>query len=260
RQRAMARRALAAGRGLQEAAIALSAAFARAEDLVYIETPWLDLETAGSSDDERNPVQALVDRLQAQPALHVVLCVPIQPFTGAPADLVRVRAHGLHTAIAALRAAGGERFAVFCPSAGIGRTPRLASSVVLVDDAWGLIGSGDLSRRGLSFDRSLAVALFDEQASAGRSETLRRVRRILIGARLGLEARLVPDEGPALVRALTDLQLRGSNRVSDAKLPEEKIPVTAGDRSFWTRDGSQPPNPVDLAARLQALFAASHLT
>lgn len=259
RQRAMARRALAAGRGLQEAAVALSAAFTRAEDFVYIETPAIDLETAGASDDERNPIQALVDRLAAQPALHVVLCVPIQPFSGAPADLVRVRANGLRSAAAALRTAGSDRFALFCPSAGVGRTPRLASSVVLVDDAWGLIGTGDLSRRGLSFDRSLALALFDEVASAGRAETLRRLRRILIGARLGLAPRLVPDEGAALVRALTDLQGRGSSRVSDAKLPEEKTPVTAGDRSFWNRDGSQGIDPVDLAARLQALFTANQL-
>ncbi len=82
--RALSRRILAAGWGLREVATSLAAAFARAEDLVYLETPALDTLTIGATDDTIAPVQALVDRLTARPALHVVMCLPRRSPPGWP--------------------------------------------------------------------------------------------------------------------------------------------------------------------------------
>ena len=159
--RALSRRALAAARGLQEGAVALAAAFARAEDLVYLETPTIDLLTIGDgSDDILKPMQALADRLTAQRALHAVICVPVDGFVGAPKDFTRVRADALKTTLAALDAAAPGRVAAFCPNAGAGRSLRLATTAVIVDDVFGMVGSTALSRRGLSFDSRPGGRLF----------------------------------------------------------------------------------------------------
>ena len=258
-QRAMARRALAAARGLQESAVALSAAFSRAEDLVYIETPALDLLPIGSADDRLQPLQALADRLAAQKALCAVVCVPVQAFLGAPNDFTRVRADTLKAALAALGAAAPGRFASFCPNAGAGRSLQLATTSVIVDDVFALIGTTHLSRRGLSFDSSLAVALFDEQSSRGRGQSLTRLRRALLAARLGLATTLVPDDGLQLVKAVSHLASRGSARLTTASLPAADPPVTDSDRNLWDRDGTVAPNPADLTAWLAQLASGNVL-
>ena len=258
-QRALARRALAAGFGLQESAVALAAAFARAEDFVYLETPALDVTDIGSGEDILRPLQALVDRLTAQPALHLVACVPVQAFAGAPADYARIRADGLKSALAGFAAAAPGRFASFCPSAGAGRSLRLATTAVIVDDVFALLGSTHLSRRGLSFDSSLSVAVFDEQCERGRGQALANLRRQLVGARLGLPATLVPDEGAALVRAVTDLTRRGNFRLTLATLPAADPPVTSADRDLWNRDGTPRPDPADLVTWLTQLSAGNVL-
>lgn len=259
-QRAMGRRALAAARGLQEGAVALSSAFARAEDLVYIETPALDLLPIGPDDDRLQPLQALADRLAAQPGLCAVVCVPIDTFVGAPKDFTRVRAETLKGALVALAAAAPGRFASFCPNAGAGRSLRLATTTVIVDDVFALVGSTPLSRRGLSFDSSLSAALFDEQNARGRGQSLTRLRRSLLSARLGLPSTLVPDDGQQLVKAIISLTVRGSARVTTASLLAADPPVTDSDRTFWNRDGTRAPDPADLAAWLALLAAGNVLT
>jgi hypothetical protein len=253
-QRALSRRALAAARGLQETAVALAAAFARAEDIVYLESPAIDLFTIGDgSDDILRPLQALADRLTAQKALHAVICVPVDAFVGAPKDFTRVRADALKAALAALDVSAPGRVAAFCPNAGAGRSLRLATTTVIIDDVFGLTGSTALSRRGLSFDSSLAVALFDEVNTGSRGQALTQLRRSLLAARLGLPPTLVPDDGAQLVKAITQLIARGSGRLTTATLPPIDPPITDTDRALWCRDGTKPPNPADLAAWLTQL-------
>ncbi len=74
--RAISRRLLSGGWGLREVATSLDGAFGSAEDLVYIESPAIDMLSIGADDDTISPVQTLVDRLDARPGLHVVLCLP----------------------------------------------------------------------------------------------------------------------------------------------------------------------------------------
>lgn len=75
-----------------------------------------------------------------------------------PTSLLRVRDHDVLAALATVRAAAGERVALFNPTTGPARSLHLDSAAVVVDDAWALAGGTHLWPRGLSFDASLAVS------------------------------------------------------------------------------------------------------
>jgi hypothetical protein len=240
--RALDRRMLIAARGAREGATSLLGAFQRAEDFVYVETPALDDTTLGVSDDELSLWQALKDRMGERPALQVLICVPVRHMPGTPAPLGRVRDALLIEAVKALRDQDGERVAVFSPSAGPGRTLRLASTSVIVDDAYALTGTTHLWQRGLSFDSSLAVAAFDEQLDGGRPAEVRQFRRQLIAGRLGLPVALVPDDPAELVDAVRALEERGGGGrlATEAIIAPDPTP-TDTDKEIWNRDGSPQP-------------------
>jgi hypothetical protein len=240
--RALDRRMMITARGAREGATSLLAAFQRAEDFVYIETPALDDSTLGGSGDELALWQALKNRMDERPALRVLICAPIRHIPGTPAPMGRVRDALLIEAVEALRAQDAERVAVFSPSAGPGRTLRLASTTVIVDDAYALTGTTHLWRRGLGFDSSLAVAVFDEQLDGGRPAEVRQFRRELIASRLGLPVSLVPDDPAELVDAVRALGERGGGGrlTTDAIIAPDPTP-TDTDRDIWNRDGSPQP-------------------
>jgi len=238
-RRALDRRALAAGYGCREAATSLKAAFARAEDLIYIETPVLDGSSFGETGDTLSVWQALLDRLDANRALRVVVCVPIQPFFGCPTPLKTVRNAKLLEAALTLRSSSrGARSVVLSPSAGPRRNLWLSSTTVIIDDVYCLTGTTHLWRRGLSFDSSLAVAVFDEHVSRGRSQEVRRFRRALLAGRLGLAETLVPDDAAELVESLQLLVARGSIRLTTDVIEQPSPVPTATDNDIWNRDGS----------------------
>ena len=81
-------------------------------------------------------------------------------------------------------------------------------------------------------------------------QSFARFRRSLLAARLGIASTLVPDEGEALVAAVTELGARASARLTTAALPAVDPPVTASDRTFWNRDGTVVPDSADLAAHV----------
>ena len=112
-QRALNRRLLGARWGYREAATALAARFARAQDFVYIETPALDALADRLGRRRARRVGRSSTRLAANPALRVLVCLPLTLPPGAPAKLGRVRNKGVLAGLDALRAAGGDRVAVF---------------------------------------------------------------------------------------------------------------------------------------------------
>jgi hypothetical protein len=89
--RAVDRRLLGARSGYREAATALAAAFTRAQDFVYVETPAIDGLPVGAGEAAVNVWQALIDRTAANPVLRVLVCVPVRLAPGVPAKLQRVR-------------------------------------------------------------------------------------------------------------------------------------------------------------------------
>ena len=139
--RALSRRLLSAGYGLREAATSLAAVFARAEDLVYLETPAIDALAIGPTGDTVSPVQTLIDRLTDQPALHVVLCLPRRAPDGWPPKSARVHDALVVQTIAGLETAGPGRVGVFHPAAGRDRALDLAASAVVVDDVYAMVGA-----------------------------------------------------------------------------------------------------------------------
>jgi hypothetical protein len=182
--RALDRRILAAARGLREGATSMLAAIQRAEDFVYLETPALDHLSFGATDDTLDLLGALIARMDDRPGLRVALCLPVHPMRGWPNGLIAVRDKLLIDALADLRGGSGRnaRIAAFSPGAGPGRTLRLASTTLIVDDAYALTGTTHVWRRGLSFDASLAAAVFDETLDDGRPAEVRRFRRALATA------------------------------------------------------------------------------
>jgi hypothetical protein len=253
--RAVDRRLLGARSGYREGATALGAAFARAQDLVYIETPALDGLALGSGDAVLNVWGALVQQASANPVLRVLICLPTKLATGTPAKLQRVRDKGVRAALDALRAAAGDRLAVFNPVTGPGRSLRLDATSVVVDDAWGLTGSTHLWRRGLSFDASLAVAVFDERLTNGRPADVVGFRRALIAGRLGLAPTLLPEDPVELIAAVRQLSSRGGGqRLSpDAIAVPDPVPSDL-DVTVWNPDGS-PASSFDAMAWLAGLAA-----
>ncbi|MGB1278159.1 MAG: hypothetical protein ACPG77_20600, partial [Nannocystaceae bacterium] len=193
--RALDQRVLTAARGARGTATSLIAAIRRAQDLIYIETPALDDYEFGAPHDRLHLAKELRDRMDAAPGLQVVLCTPRGLSRGVPRSLERVRNDLLAQALATLSGGGRDaRIAHFHPSAGPGRSLRLATTTVVVDDCYVVSGTTHLWRRGLSFDSSYAVALTDDQFFDGRSHELHSFRRQLLADRLGLlEAQLPQD-------------------------------------------------------------------
>lgn len=254
--RALDRRILTAAFGAREVLTALLAAIDRAQDFVYIETPAVDDLAVDSGGEDLRWWQRLITRMSARPGLRVLLCVPTLLGPGTPKRLQEVRDHCLLAAVKAMRAAAPDRFALFSPGAGADRAVRLASTSVVVDDVFALTGTTHLWRRGLSWDSSLAAAVFDERVVDGRPQDVRAFRIQLIADRLGIPASRVPDDPAELVRAVRELDARGSSRLSSASiLPPADTPQNA-DIAAWNPDGSKSDLDLTSAAALVAAILA----
>jgi hypothetical protein len=239
--RALDRRILAAAYGLREGATSMLAAIQRAEDFIYLETPALDDLGFGATNDVVEIFQSLIARISLRPGLRVILCLPVHSMPGMPNGFIAVRDALLTKTLTELRGgSGAARVVAFSPSAGPGRTLRLASTTLIVDDAYALTGTTHFWRRGFSFDSSLAVAVFDEQLTAGRPAEIVRFRRALLAGRLGLDPKLLPDDLAELAQAIRTLVARGSARLATVATPAPSPAPTAADNDIWDRDGSLP--------------------
>jgi hypothetical protein len=168
----------------------------------------------------------------------VVLCVPTLLLPGSPAMLQAVRDHCLMDAVDAIRTAATDRFAVFSPGAGEGRSIRFASTSVVIDDSFALTGTTHLWRRGLTWDSSLAAAVFDERLTDGRSQDVRNFRIQLLADRLGIATTRVPEDPAELVKAIRALDDRGSDRLSTVQIVRPSPTPAGGDIDTWNADGT----------------------
>jgi hypothetical protein len=237
--RALDRRVLSAGWGAREGAVSLAAAFSRAEDFVFIDTPAISPGTIGLDSDTLEVWGALKTRMSERPGLVAIICIPSKTLPGTPEPLARVRDARILAAIDALP--DKDRVACFSPSAGPGRSMRLASTTVIVDDAYVLTGTTHLSRRGLTFDSSLAVSVFDDTLIDGRPAEIVTFRRALIAGRLGIPLTLLPDDPVDLLRALRRLiTIGGVGRLATPRIVAPTIKPSATDIDIWDHDGSRP--------------------
>lgn len=257
--RAVCRRVLNA-LGRQEALFALDAAIGRAERLIYIETPAIDGEAIDADGANLSWLDTLIARLGARPGLHVALCMPRELLPGTPPPLAWVRNDRWHQALPRLLDAGGDRVAVFSPGAGPFSHVRLASTVVVIDDVWALVGNTHLWRRGLSFDSSLAAAVFDEANLFGRGAAVSALRVQLAADRLGVLNTQIPLVGHEFVASIRRLaEGGGAGRLAPGAIPRAPASETptATDLLLWNPDGSVSSD-FELDGWLAA--AAAHMT
>jgi hypothetical protein len=264
--RALDRRTIAGAYGAKETAVALLAALGRAEDFVYIETPAIDelktaeLDDSGTTAETFGFLEKLIERMGQRPGLRVLLCLPVKHFSEVPA-MARMRDQVTAAALTALRKAAGtdaaSRVVAFSPSAGPGRALRLASTTVVIDDAFAVTGTTHLWRRGLTFDSSLAVAMFDEDVSHARPTALRTFRQSLLAARLGLDAAALPDDPGELLEAARLLVDRGHSArlaVDMITPPSATTALSTSDIDALNPDGSRNPT-FDLVQWIASLTA-----
>jgi hypothetical protein len=241
------RRVLAALKGLSEAGEIVVKLIQKAERFVFIESS--DLTALDGNEDKDRPLnvrQALRDRLLTNPDLHVLVCLPfepVHPYLG----MRRFLTHRNNQAIAAFRTGEApegsfsppikDRVVVFSPFAGARRPLRIAATTVIVDDVVAVTGGFALSRRGLTFDSSLAVALFDERLTRERSREVFQFRQQLLASRLGERSEDLPADGAA-VAAMVRQALQGgfTRNISLPKPPTGPDPGT-GFAAAYDPDG-----------------------
>lgn len=239
--RTLDRRLLATQVGMRDSLWMLHRAFEQAEDLVYIESAYIESVAVGPAGDEINLINTLISRLSERPALRVVICTAQHSVESIPRRLAALRRQRAIEAIDALvDAAGEDRVVSFVPSTALGRDLRIASTTVIVDDVVALTGSTHLWRRGLSFDSALSLSFMDERLLDGRPADVISMRRQLLADRLGLERGAIPlDAGDcvALIRRLVNVG--GVNRLAATGLTPPQPEVTITEQALWNPDGSR---------------------
>ena len=123
--------------GERSVARGYSKAAARARRLIYLEDQYLWSSQV---------VSCFAEALRDQPALRLIAVVPRYPdqpgkVGGVPQELGRARA------IDELRAAGGDRVAVYSPENHAGVPVYLHAKVCVVDDEWATVGSDNVDRK-----------------------------------------------------------------------------------------------------------------
>ncbi|WP_439937990.1 phospholipase D family protein [Nocardia sp. N13] len=157
--------------GERSIARAYSRAFSRARRLVYVEDQYFWSDVVATT---------LADALRREPALHVIAVVPRHPeeanrVAGPP------MLHGQRQAWESLRAAGGDRFAMFDLENDAGTPIYVHAKVCIVDDAWMTIGSDNLNMRSWTHDSELTCAVVDPDDALPRD-----LRTTLWAEHLGL--------------------------------------------------------------------------
>lgn len=238
--RALDRRVYTSAYGAREALYALQAAINRAQDFIYLETPGVDNLQIAADGENINLWQELITQMMARVGLRVLLCVPARLPYGTPRKFRDVRDHGLHDALQQVVNNGlASRFASFSPGVGADRALRIASTTVIVDEAFCLTGTTHLTRRGLSWDSSLAAAVFDERLTDGRPTDIVQLRNQLLADRLGMPLANVPADPTDLVRAVTRLTANGASpKLASTPIVRPKQTPTAEAINIWNPDGS----------------------
>jgi len=126
-----------------------------------------------------------------------------------------------------------------------------------VDDAVLITGSAHLWRRGLTFDSSIAGALFDETVASGRPAAVGAARLQLMANALGLALAMVPPDAQEAVVAVRALNAAGGkSRVAPVAYRPADDPTSAADHAIWNPDGTPGGSP-DWFAFLAALTGAA---
>ena len=137
--------------GERSIARAYTKVIGRATSLIYIEDQYLWSAQIASS---------LAEALVAQPELRLIVVVPMYPdqqgLSGAAQVMGRARA------LDVLRAAGGDRVAIYGLENRAGTPVYVHAKACVVDDVWSCVGSDNLNLRSWTHDSELSCAVMDE--------------------------------------------------------------------------------------------------
>ena len=149
-------------------------ALSRARSLVYVEDQYLwsaDIATV------------FADALRREPHLRMVFVIPQHPDQDGrwslPPNLV-----GRERPLELLRAAGGDRVAVYGLENAQGTPIYVHAKACVVDDVWGCVGSDNTNRRSWTHDSELSAAFLDTTSTS----TARSLRLALAHEHLGTAA------------------------------------------------------------------------
>jgi phosphatidylserine/phosphatidylglycerophosphate/cardiolipin synthase-like enzyme len=135
---------------------------AQARHLIYLEDQYLW---------SAQVARPFAEALAAEPDLHLIAVVPHFPDQDGRMNAA-AHAVGRGQALAALRAAGGDRVAVYGVENHAGTPVYVHAKVCIVDDAWASVGSDNLNLRSWTHDSELSAAIIDE-AGPGMPKDLR---------------------------------------------------------------------------------------
>jgi hypothetical protein len=177
--------------GRRDTQWALAGAISKARHFIYIETPGFastqkDYGTAAVPPYAADLLQLTGSRLNQATGLHVIICTP--KFPDFAPGYEPMAAQETADRAARILALPPERVVAFHPIGFPGRPSRLESTVVIVDDVWGLVGSSTFRRRGLTLDGSSDLVFTEGDLVSGRVASIAKFRRQLMAARLGVPA------------------------------------------------------------------------
>jgi hypothetical protein len=180
--------------GRHDSEWALSHAIDQARHFIYLETPGFgsthliyDLNTNNpvTIDGTHDLVSKLALKLLNTPSLRLILCLP--QLTDYPTRFYNHIQYELKDRQYRLeRDFPLRQVVVFHPVGYPGRPASLATTVMVVDDAWALVGSSTFRRRGLRYDGSTDLVFTDTVYENGICPSIARFRQLLMANRLGI--------------------------------------------------------------------------
>ncbi|MGD1859189.1 MAG: hypothetical protein ACFB0E_04370 [Leptolyngbyaceae cyanobacterium] len=189
--------------GQRDALWSLRRALGQARELIYIESPTF-ARTAHPGGEalphEIDLVNVIAERLNADPRLKVILCLPRHPDFAPERDnwelaAINHRTEALNTLLATVPP---DRVAAFHPVGFPGRSTAIRSTTIIVDDIWCIVGTSHLRRRGMTFDGGVDVVSFDREVVNGYSSQIARFRQLLMATKLGVTEPTQPSNTSAL--------------------------------------------------------------
>ena len=178
--------------GQRDAMWSIARAIAEAREYVFIESPMFGRtarpDPAHAEDGLVDLVTLLETRLADNPRLKVMICTPRFPdFPVEQENWFRAALAQRKAALDLLVAADIHRVAAFHPIGFPGRSTVGRGTVVLVDDAYSLVGTSHWRRRGMTFDGGCDLVGIDRRINdVGSSTAIARFRQELLATRLGV--------------------------------------------------------------------------
>jgi phosphatidylserine/phosphatidylglycerophosphate/cardiolipin synthase-like enzyme len=151
-----------ARRGERSVARGYTKALSHARSLVYVEDQYLwSTSVAG----------VFADALSREPELRMVFVIPLFPDQDGRISM-SPNLIGRAPALKMLRAAGGDRVAVYGLENSVGAPIYVHAKACVVDDTWACIGSDNANRRSWTHDSELSAG-FADSSSTGVARSLR---------------------------------------------------------------------------------------